>query len=479
MALQEVAKPSEGAEAARRLTLGQHVCFIYEHPAELAEVAAGYLLGGLERAEKCLFIANDLPHDAVREALARLGVDHEAAEREGRLRLVGKHDVYLRDGEFEPDAVTAFIAEASRNAGSSFTGVRGMGEMSFACDLEHGFRRLIEYEAKVNRLFDGTLPFVGFCAYQRSRFPAEVLTEILKVHPVVHYAGRTYQNFFYVPPEEYLGQRNASVELDRLLENLQARQALEMQQALAQERHRELERLRRTMEEDARMLGVAAHELSNPITPLRMQLDMLRMEGRTLPAHLDVMERSLARMELVLGDLAAAARSRHSTGLARTRVELRAVLADVIEELAPVAARKGIRITLRAAPGHAEADQVRLVQAMFNLVSNAVKYTGPGGRVEVSLEPDSGGWRMCVRDNGAGLEAEEIPRLFHTFSRVGRPLEPGTGLGLYIARVVAERHGGWVRAESPGRGRGSTFTLWIPSSCEAGGAVTPSIVPGP
>ncbi|HET6398311.1 MAG TPA: MEDS domain-containing protein, partial [Candidatus Thermoplasmatota archaeon] len=455
---------SGSAEAAASLRLGDHTCAIYDGRDELVAMMSAYIQAGLQRNEQCFYIADSLPLEEVRTALRLAGVDVAGAEATGQLVLVTKRDTYLREGDFQPDAMLAFLHQACDAALERHDGARGMGEMAWAAELPDGFRRLIEYENKVNLLMP-QVRFAGFCAYDRQRFPASVLTEVVRAHTMVIHRGRAYRNFFYVPPEEYLRERKPEVELQRLLDNLAAREALEAERLEALDRQRELERLRDAERVKDELLGAAAHELANPLTPLRMQVELLK-QGATAEQqrHLAVMERALQRMAQLLADVMLTVRLRQGTGLGETsRIMVGRLVQDVLEELEPVAREKRLHVEATTVAAWAQVDQRKVLQAVYNLVSNAIKYTPSGGRIRIAVAPAGDGVEVRVADNGPGLAAHDIERIFGSFVRLeGHASIPGSGLGLFVSRLVAEQHGGTLKAESGGPGKGSTFVLWLP-----------------
>ena len=146
-------------------------------------------------------------------------------------------------------------------------------------------------------------------------------------------------------------------------------------------------------------------------------------------------------------------------------VDLAGVVRDGVQSMEPRAAAKGITLTcvVDAVPT-VHADRGRMLQVLDNLVSNALKFTPAGGTVHVSLRQDGGSARLEVTDSGIGIGADDQRRLFQRFFRAEAAVEqqvPGTGLGLYISRVIAEAHDGSVSVRSE-LGRGSTFRLELP-----------------
>jgi len=222
-------------------------------------------------------------------------------------------------------------------------------------------------------------------------------------------------------------------------------------------------------------LAMLAHELRNPLAPLRNALYMLRRPD-TLPAHQqwawDVVRRQVRQLgQLVDGLIDAARVTRGRVELKREVVDLAALVRGCCEiAKAQFAARRHEWIAdLPDKPLRVEGDPLRLEQVVANLLDNAAKYTGPGGRVEVSLRRDGREAVIEVRDTGAGISPVLLPRIFNLFEQAERPLdrgEGGLGIGLTLVRKLTELHGGTITAASPGVGHGSCFTVRLPAHVE-------------
>jgi PAS domain S-box-containing protein len=250
----------------------------------------------------------------------------------------------------------------------------------------------------------------------------------------------------------------------------QCAQALERAR-LYQAEHRlraEAEEANRTKDE---FLATLSHELRTPLTAIIGWTKMLRMkelDEETAAHALDTVERNAKAQAQLVEDLLDV--SRIITGKLRLDVrptELVPVVEAAMDAVRPAAAAKGIELRTAMDPqaGPVPGDAARLQQVAWNLISNAVKFTGKGGRVDVRLERVDSHVELKVSDTGQGIPPEFLPYVFDRFRQADGSttrLHGGLGLGLAIARHLVELHGGAVRAESPGAGHGATFTVELP-----------------
>lgn len=230
-------------------------------------------------------------------------------------------------------------------------------------------------------------------------------------------------------------------------------------------------------------IALLAHELRNPLAPIRNGLQVLRMGGGNPEAAArarDMMDRQLTHMVRLIDDLLDVSRiNRNKMELRRARVALSDVVASAVETARPVldAADHELTVSLPVAPVVLDADLTRLAQVFSNLLTNSAKYTPKGGRVWLSAERDDGIVRVVVRDTGIGIPEASLPAVFDMFSQVDRSVEKSTGglgIGLALVKGLVEMHGGTVAAASEGEGRGTTFTVTLP---EAEQVETPAAPP--
>jgi signal transduction histidine kinase/CheY-like chemotaxis protein len=231
----------------------------------------------------------------------------------------------------------------------------------------------------------------------------------------------------------------------------------------------EAERATRVKDEFLAMLG---HELRNPLAPIVTALQMLRMEGVNLRAQ-DVLERQVDHMLRLVDDLLDV--SRITSGkieLRKEHVELSSVVTRALEMSRPLLERRRNRLAVEVPERGLviDGDPARLAQIVSNLLTNAAKYSDPDSAIEVRASREGAHVRLLVVDNGIGIDATYLDRVFDQFVQVPQGLDRaagGLGLGLAIVRNLVERHGGIVRAESRGRGCGSTFTVQLPLVSDA------------
>jgi PAS domain S-box-containing protein len=230
-------------------------------------------------------------------------------------------------------------------------------------------------------------------------------------------------------------------------------------------------------------LALLSHELRTPLGAILVWLGLLR-QGGSDPAEttraLEIIERSARTLERIIEDLLHA--SRIAAGglmLSPQLVDLRGVVQVAMDAASADAAIKGLPLTssLQETPIWVMGDAGRLQQAVSNLLSNAIKFTPAGGRVEVSLDTADRQARLRVTDTGEGMSPAFLPFAFERFRQedsTSTRAHHGLGLGLYVVRHVVGHHGGVVSAESPGQGRGSTFTVLLPLAAAPGEGPRPS-----
>ncbi len=226
-------------------------------------------------------------------------------------------------------------------------------------------------------------------------------------------------------------------------------------------------------------LATLAHELRNPLAPIRSGLDLMRMSAADPAASAKIhamMDRQLGHLVHLVNDLLDVARiTRGKIELKKEAADLAAVVAMALETSAGMidASAHALEVDVPHGVLPVEVDVTRLVQVISNLLNNAAKYTPPGGRIKLSARQEDGAAVLTVADSGVGIPAEAMATLFDMFTQVGGNMarsQGGLGIGLSLVRRLVELHDGAVSAQSAGRGAGSTFMVRLPLR-QAGAAV--------
>lgn len=227
-------------------------------------------------------------------------------------------------------------------------------------------------------------------------------------------------------------------------------------------------RLREEQRAKDQFIATLSHELRNPLAAATAATELLALDMPEGHPALAVLERQLGTLARMSNDLLDGTRA--VTGrleLVREPVDVRSVVEGACTDIRGLFAHDGrtLDVRLPAAPLLVDGDRLRLAQVLTNLLSNALKYTRPGGRTEVELVVGGGEARLTVRDDGIGFEPGQAEELFGVFMRAapaGPDTPEGLGLGLAVARTVVELHQGRIGAHSDGPGKGATFTVALP-----------------
>ena len=237
----------------------------------------------------------------------------------------------------------------------------------------------------------------------------------------------------------------------------------------------EQKELRRAADEASQakdhFLAMLSHELRTPLNAVLGYIDMLR--NKVLPENqreraIEIVARNAELLTRLVNDVLDT--SRIVTGKLRMELQecdVSEVVTEVVESVRETANAKRVALNSEVTPHlYVNGDRDRLRQTLWNLLSNALKFTPAGGRVDVAVQAVGSSVSLTVRDTGAGLDAESLPYVFHRFWQAqsgGNHQSGGLGLGLALARHIVELHGGSISAKSPGVGQGSTFEIQLPA----------------
>ncbi|HYM23388.1 MAG TPA: ATP-binding protein [Vicinamibacterales bacterium] len=235
----------------------------------------------------------------------------------------------------------------------------------------------------------------------------------------------------------------------------------------------EMDRLRATAETANRtkdqFLAMLGHELRNPLSPILTALQLMTLRGdQTSQKERTVIDRQVRHLVRLVDDLLDVSRiARGKIEIRRQAIDVADVLASAIEATSPVLEQRRHLLNVTVPNGLlVRGDATRLTQVFVNVISNAAKYTEPGGAIQIAAETDDAFVELSVRDTGIGISEEMLPRVFEMFAQERQALDRangGLGLGLTIARSLIQLHGGTIEARSEGLGTGSEFVIRLPA----------------
>jgi len=234
--------------------------------------------------------------------------------------------------------------------------------------------------------------------------------------------------------------------------------------------------LRALQEADRRkneFLAILAHELRNPLAPIRNAAQILKTKGPPIPElqwAREVIDRQVHQLTRLVDDLLDVSRiTKGKIELRKERLALSALVSSAVEASRPLIKKWGheLTISIPAEPVYLDVDPTRMAQVLLNLLNNAAKYTEQGGRIALTGERDGDDVVIRVTDTGMGIPPDMLPRIFDMFTQVDHSVERsqgGLGIGLTLVQLLIELHGGEVLARSPGPGLGSEFVVRLPSA---------------
>ncbi len=464
--------------ALEQLGPHDHLCSIYESPQEHYAVAVPFIRIGLDRGEKCIYIADDGTVGDVRQAMQSEGIDVERATASKALVLATKEQAYLKHGSFHPDWMFTFWKKATQLAMSEgFSAVRATGETEWVLRGGRGLERWMEYESRLTHTLSES-NCSALCQYNRRLFPPELLLDVIRTHPMVVYGGTVCRNLYHVPPDEFLGTNQTAREVERLLTNIRERERVEdaLREQLT-ERKRADEALREAQVELAHVTRVTtigglaaaiAHEINQPLAAVITNGSAcLRWLAGTTP-NLDEARQAVGRIirdgnraSDVIAKIRALLRK---TGTEKERLDMNDVIREVVALAQSEIRRNGValRAQLEGNIPPVLGDRVQLQQVVLNLIMNGIEaMSAVGDRPrELIISTQSGEIdqvHVTVQDSGIGLDPKSMERIFDAFYTTK---SEGMGMGLAISRSIVENHDGRLWAV-PNDGPGATFQFTL------------------
>ena len=464
--------------ALERLGPHDHLCSIYESPEDHYAVAIPFIRIGLDRGEKCIYIADDGTVGDVRQAMESEGIDVDRASASKALVLATKEQAYLEHGSFDPDWMFSFWKEATQLAISEgFSALRATGETEWVLRGGRGLERWMEYESRLTHTLSES-NCSALCQYNRRLFPPELILDVIRTHPMVIYDSAVCQNLYHVPPAEFLGTNRTAREVERLLTNIRERARVEdvLREQLTERKQAE-EALRDAQAELAHVTRVMtmgeltasiAHEINQPLAAVVTNANAgLRWLAGPIP-NLSEAREALARITRdgkrasdVIGRIRALVKK---SSTEKAGLDLNEAIQEVVVLVQSEIQKSEVTLQMELAIDLPQilGNRVQLQQVILNLVMNGIEamsaVTDRSRDLLIrSCKYESDKVLVAAQDSGIGIDSQNLEKIFDAFYTTK---SQGMGMGLAISRSIVESHGGRLWAV-PNIGPGATFQFTL------------------
>eukprot|EP01102_Stenamoeba_stenopodia_P001033 TRINITY_DN10927_c0_g1_i1.p1 TRINITY_DN10927_c0_g1~~TRINITY_DN10927_c0_g1_i1.p1 ORF type:complete len:674 (+),score=118.26 TRINITY_DN10927_c0_g1_i1:206-2227(+) len=507
------------ANEMTKISQSHHVCCIFETKEENAEMLKNFFLGGILTNEKILYLIESAELIDYSLGLLKDEVFIETYEEEegsqiffkrsiydfynrGQIVFLQHSESYTADNCFDAERSVNFLMqfrETSLKEGYSGSRITGSPTFVHCHDKPGTVDQLIEYEAKLNYFFTQQSDCHAWCQYQKSVFPHQTLLSILQTHPTAVIGSETYENFYYIPPEELLDKDNIhQATLKNWISNLKTKKKMDsdllhsnaeltqVNEALVREMNkrriieREKDEAQALNRAKSQFMATISHEIRTPLTGILGTSALLMRSDELSKEHqeaISIIQSSGDHLLSVINDVLTFSKLESGKfSLECVPFDFKKCIRSVIDMFRIVMKQRQMIVdsnieTEITVPHYIKGDPTRLRQVLFNLVSNAVKFTPNGGKVtvEVKATPSEAenmtDITVAVIDTGIGISKEKFEFIFDSFSQIDSSMErqyEGTGLGLSISKKIVEAWNGkiWVTSES---GVGSQFYFTLPA----------------
>lgn len=469
----------------------EHFVQFYEADAFLLNSLGGYIGTALKAGEVAIVVATGVHREGLDALLQASGLDVTEAAASGKYISLDAAETlskFMVDGSPEPGRFAEIVGGVIERAGSGGQRVRAFGEMVALLWAEGNYPAAIRLEELWNGLMSQTQSFSLYCAYQMNGFDGEelagklgdVCTTHSRVIPAESYAGLTtsddrlraiialQQKAMLLEAE--IAERKETEAALRAVKGELELQVKEREQLLRREQEARVEAERANRLKDE-FLATVSHELRTPLNAIIGWSQMMRggwLDEATTTRAVETIERNAKAQSEIINDILDV--SRIITGNLRLDVRvvnLIPVIEAAIDAVRPSAEARGVKLQMLFDPSvnPVLADVERTQQVIWNLLTNAIKFTPKDGQVRVQVEQVDSFVQITVKDTGLGISAEFLPHVFDRFRQADASSTRkygGLGLGLAIVRHLVEMQGGTASAESPGEGLGATFTVCLP-----------------
>lgn len=428
------------------LPWGSHCCHFYGSRDELRHALVPYFKAGLDGGEACLWVTSEpLRASDARGALAAVMSDLDEREARGQIEIIDHGDWYRRAGELSPTSIVQAWIERERIAlARGYAGLRLSGNTAWIERDE--WDAFVAYERLANDTFCNHR-ILALCSYHLTRCSGSDVLDVVANHQCT---AVRLENGWRIGGSS--SHDSGPQDLSRMQLAVEALSSAD-----------------RRKDDFIALLG---HELRNPLAPIATAVELMRLRGSERDAReLDIIDRQLQHLNTLVDDILDVSRiARGALRLQKRPTLLSDILARALEVVTPHVQRRRHRLSVHddAVDVAIDADADRLVQVFSNVLTNAAKYTAPGGEISVTLSREPTRALVTVRDNGPGISADVLPHAFELFVQGERAIDRrdgGLGLGLPIVKRLVELHHGTVELTSSPAG--TSVAIWLPIAAAA------------
>eukprot|EP01102_Stenamoeba_stenopodia_P005397 TRINITY_DN1601_c0_g1_i1.p1 TRINITY_DN1601_c0_g1~~TRINITY_DN1601_c0_g1_i1.p1 ORF type:complete len:734 (+),score=187.93 TRINITY_DN1601_c0_g1_i1:175-2376(+) len=522
--LPAVTDENESKDPLWKLSQSQHMCCIFETEEECLMLMRSFILGGILTNEKTLYLIERPDQIDITLNLLKDEVFIETEELEDGTEIMHRRSVfdfyergqivfllhsesYTKGEVFDCDRSIRQIIEFRDTAlKEGYRGSRVTGCPSFAHHMERvcpgTVDQLIEYESKLNYFFSQQKDCHAWCQYNKTNFSHSTLLSILTTHPTAVVSNEIYDNFYYIPPEELLDKGNIQhATLNNWISNLKTKKKMDsdlrasnielmkVNHALTKEinKRRKVEREKDEAEAlnraKSQFMATISHEIRTPLTGILGTAALLMQASDLSKEHqesVSIIQTSGDHLLSVINDVLTFSKLESGKfSLDHIPFDMKLCVKNVIDMFRVVAKQREMTVDCNIEsnvmiPRYIKGDPTRLRQVLFNLVSNAVKFTPNKGNVFIEInairtDETHSTIQFAVHDTGIGIAKEKFDFIFDSFSQIDSTMErqyEGTGLGLSISKKIVEAWSGniWVTSEE---GKGSNFFFTLPAEVVA------------
>ncbi|MBD3229137.1 MAG: hypothetical protein GF329_13195 [Candidatus Lokiarchaeota archaeon] len=454
----------------REFKPGAHICCLYKNKNEHKEILTRYIVNGIKRNHKILYIVDNHTAADIRKYLEEVDLDPDEYISGGQLEFLSSRDAYLKNGIFDPDKMIDLLEKETNKAlDNGFIALRLTGEMSWALKGLPGSGRLIEYEAKLN-YFIPNHSCQAICQYNINEFKPDILIDVINTHPFIVLGTKVYENFYYIKPKDFLGSEKSRIELEHRIETLVRYKESKIKILQSKE---ELEKSLSTSEFYKSLMS---HDIRNVFQNILIARELIlrllqnHKEIDQIESHLNTIEEQVRRgINLIKNIKMIADLKEYKLGIEKIKVG--DILYESIEYIKNSFKQKEINIEVKSDLKQYNVAANNLLREIFdNILINAVLHNRNENveiKIHISQAEVNGENYIKIEfiDNGVGIPYEMRENIFKPISN-GLKTGNGMGIGLSLVKTLIDSYKGRIWVEDRIKGdytQGTNIIIEIPS----------------